>query len=288
MDDATQETIRSNRDVWDAWTKIHVGSAFYDVASFKNGVRPVRIAEYERQEVGSVEGKSLLHLQCHFGLDTLSWARLGAKVTGLDFSEEAIAAARNLAAEVGVAATFVQSDIYRAPEVLAEQFDIVYTSGGVLGWLPDIVGWARVAAGFVRPGGFLYITEIHPVALVWEDEGVEPGELRLRYPYWSHSDPIRIEVKGSYADREAPTEGLVEYGWDHSMGEIITSLANEGLRIEFLHEFDFVRWPVEFLAESEDGRYRLPPGSKGQLPLFFSLKASKPLWAPLERLPEVL
>jgi SAM-dependent methyltransferase len=276
MDDATRDTIRSNRDVWDAWTKIHVGSAFYDVASFKNGERPVRIADYEREEVGSVTGKTLLHLQCHFGMDTLSWARLGATVTGLDFSEEAIAAARALAAEVGIPATFVQSDVYRAPEVLDEQFDIVYTSSGVLGWLPDIVGWARVAAGLVRPGGFLYITEIHPVALVWEDEGVEPGELRLRYPYWSHSDPIRIEVKGSYADREAPTEGLVEYGWDHSMGEIVTSLANEGLRIEFLHEFDFVPWPVEFLAESEDGRYRLPPGSMGQLPLFFSLKASRP------------
>jgi SAM-dependent methyltransferase len=277
MDDATQDTIRSNRDVWDTWTKIHVGSAFYDVASFKNGQRPIRIADYEREEVGSVEGKTLLHLQCHFGLDTLSWARLGATVTGLDFSEEAIAAARTLAAEVGIPATFVQSDVYRAPEVLAEQFDIVYTSNGVLGWLPDIVGWARVAAGFIRAGGFLYITEIHPVALVWEDEGVEPGELRLRYPYWSHPDPIRIEVKGSYADHEAPTEGLVEYGWDHSLGEIVTSLANEGLRIEFLHEFDFVRWPVEFLAKSEDGRYRLPPGTKGQLPLLFSLKASKPL-----------
>jgi len=270
------ETIRSNRDVWDAWTKIHVGSEFYDVASFKNGERPIRIADYEREEVGSVEGKTLLHLQCHFGLDTLSWARLGATVTGLDFSAAAIEAARTLAAEVGIPATFVQSDVYSAAEVLDEQFDIVYTSSGVLGWLPDIVGWARVAVHFVRPGGFLYITEIHPVALVWEDEGVEPGELRLRYPYWSHADPIRIEVQGSYADREAATEGLVEYGWDHSLGEIVTSLANEGLRIEFLHEFDFVRWPVEFLAQGEDGRFRLPEGSKGQLPLFFSLKASKP------------
>ena len=270
------EAIRSNRDVWDAWTKIHVGSEFYDVESFKNGARPIRIADYEREEVGRVEGKTLLHLQCHFGLDTLSWARLGATVTGLDFSQEAIAAARGLAAEVGIPATFVQSDVYRGPEALDEQFDIVYTSGGVLGWLPDIVGWARVAAGFIRPGGFLYITEIHPVALVWEDEGVEPGELRLRYPYWSHADPIRMEVQGTYADRAAPTEGLVEYGWDHSLGEIVTSLANEGLRIEFLHEFDFVRWPVVFLAEGEDGRYRLPAGSKGELPLFFSLKASKP------------
>jgi SAM-dependent methyltransferase len=271
------EALKSNRETWNVWTKIHVESEFYDVASFKNGERPIRIAAYEREEVGSVEGKSLLHLQCHFGLDTLSWARLGATVTGIDFSEAAIAAARELSTEVGVPATFIESDLYLAPSVLNEEFDVVYTSGGVLGWLPDIAGWGRVAAHFVRPGGFLYITEVHPVAQVFADEGVEPGELRLAYPYWSHAEPIRIEQRGSYADPDAPTEGLVEFGWDHSLGEIVTSLADAGLRIEFLHEFDFVRWPVEYLARSEDGRYRLPAGSKGELPLFFSLKASKSL-----------
>jgi SAM-dependent methyltransferase len=270
------EALRSNRELWNAWTKIHVGSAFYDVPSFRNGERPIRLADYEREEVGSVEGKTLLHLQCHFGLDTLSWARLGATATGIDFSDEAIATAGGLAGELGIPATFIQSDLYRLPEVLDEQFDIVYTSGGVLGWLPDIAGWGRVAAHFVRPGGFLYVTEIHPVADVFENEGVEPGELRLAYPYWSHPEPLRFEVKGSYADRAAPTDGLVEYGWDHSLGEILTSLADAGLRLEFLHEFDFVRWPVDFLVESADGRWRLPDGSKGSLPLFFSLKATKP------------
>lgn len=270
------EALRRNRELWDAWTKIHVASAFYDVASFRNGERPIRVADYEREEVGSVEGKSLLHLQCHFGLDTLSWARLGATVTGIDFSEEAIAAARGLAVDLKIPATFIVSDLYRLPDVLHEQFDIVYTSCGVLGWLPDIAVWGRVAAHFVRPGGFLYLTEIHPVAQVFENEGVEPGELRLAYPYWSHPEPLRFEVKGSYADREAPTDGLVEYGWDHSLGEILTSLAGAGLRLEFLHEFDFVRWPIDFLAQSEDGRWRLPDGSKGSLPLFFSLKAIKP------------
>lgn len=270
------DPLRSNRKLWDAWTKINVASAFYDVASFRDGDRPVRLADYEREEVGSVEGKTLLHLQCHFGLDTLSWARLGAIVTGIDFSEQAIAAARGLAGELGIPATFVRSDLYRLPEVLHEQFDVVYTSSGALGWLPDIAAWGRVAAHFVRPGGFLYVTEIHPVAQVFENEGVEPGELRLAYPYWSHAEPLRFEVKGSYADREAATEGLVEYGWDHSLGEIVTSLADAGLRLEFLHEFDFVRWPVDFLVESEGGRWRLPEGSKGSLPLFFSLKATKP------------
>ena len=270
------EALRSNRELWDAWTKIHVASAFYDVPSFRTGERGIRLADYERDEVGSVEGRTLLHLQCHFGLDTLSWARLGATATGIDFSDEAIAAARGLAGELGIPATFIRSDLYRLPEVLDEQFDIVYTSGGVLGWLPDIATWGRVAAQYVRPGGFLYVTEIHPVAQVFENEGVEPGELRLAYPYWSHAEPLRFEVKGSYADREAATEGLVEYGWDHSLGEILTSLADAGLRLEFLHEFDFVRWPVEFLVEGEDGRWRLPAGSKGSLPLFFSLKVTKP------------
>jgi SAM-dependent methyltransferase len=270
------DELRSNRDLWDAWTRIHLGSAFYDVASFRSGERPVRVADYEREEVGSVEGRTLLHLQCHFGLDTLSWARLGATVTGVDFSGVAIDAARMLAAELGLSATFVQSELARLPAVLDGQFDIVYTSCGVLGWLPDIRSWGRVAAHFVRPGGFLYLTEIHPVAQVFAEDGVAPGELRLAYPYWSHPEALRFEVQGSYADRDAPTPGLVEYGWDHSLGEIVTSLADAGLRIEFLHELDFVRWPLGFLVEGADGRWRLPDGTKGNLPLFFSLKATKP------------
>jgi SAM-dependent methyltransferase len=269
------EALRSNRELWDAWTKIHIGSDFYDVESFRNGERPIRVADYERDEVGSVEGRTLLHLQCHFGLDTLSWARLGATVTGVDFSEEAIVAARGLAADVGIPATFVRSDVDGLPEVLDERFDIVYTSCGVLGWLPDIAGWGRVAAHFVRPGGFLYVTEIHPVALAFDDEGVAPGELRLAYPYWSHRDPIRTDGR-SYADPEAPTDGLVAHSWDHSLGEIVTSIADAGLRLEFLHEFDFVRWQLPFLVEGVDGRWRLPEGSEGELPLFFSLKATKP------------
>jgi SAM-dependent methyltransferase len=273
------EALGRNRELWNAWTKIHVGSAFYDVASFRSGERPIRLADYEREEVGSVAGRTLLHLQCHFGLDTLSWARLGATVTGADFSEEAIMAARVLAAEVGLDATFVLSDLDGLPDILHEQFDIVYTSGGVLEWLPDVLSWGRVAAHFVRPGGFFYMTEIHPVAQVFENEGVAPGELRLAYPYWSHPEPLRFEVTGSYADREASTDGLVEYGWDHSLGEILSSLADAGLRLEFLHEFDSVPWRLDFLVEGPDGRWRLPDGSRGNLPLFFSLKATKPAGA---------
>jgi SAM-dependent methyltransferase len=271
-----EDALRDSRRLWDRWTEINAGSEFYDVASFRDGGRPIGLADYEREEIGPVEGKSLLHLQCHFGLDTLSWARLGAHVTGADFSEAGIAAAQTLAAELELPATFVVANLYDLPTVLDGQFDVVYTSRGVLGWLPDIDGLARVAAHFVKPGGFFYVTAIHPVAQVFEGEGVEPGELRLAFPYWSHQQSLRFDVKGSYADPTASTEGLVEHGWDHSLGEIVTALIDAGLHVDFLHEFDFVDWPVGFTVQGEDGRWRLPPTSKGELPLFFSLKATKP------------
>jgi SAM-dependent methyltransferase len=198
-------------------------------------------------------------------------------VTGADFSEEAIAAARTLADETGIPGTFIRSNLYDLPAGLEGTFDIVYTSKGVLGWLPDIPAWARVVAHFVAPGGVFYITEVHPVTQVFDDEDVAPGDLRLAYPYWSHAEPLRFEPHGSYADPDAPTEGLVEFGWDHSLGEIITSLIDAGLRIEFVHEFPFVEWPSPFLEEGTDGRWRLPPGTKGELPLWFSLRATKPI-----------
>ena len=135
--------------------------------------------------------------------------------------------------------------------------------------------WARVAAQFVKPGGFFYVTEIHPVAQVFDDDdGVT--ELRLRYPYFSHDDPMVFKIEGSYADRTAKVAQDVEYGWNHGLGEIVTSLVKAGLRIEFLHEFPFNEWPVSFLEPAADGTYRLPPENDGRLPLFFSLKASKP------------
>jgi SAM-dependent methyltransferase len=273
------EYLASNRRVWDAWTKIHLESAFYDVDSFRNGERPVRIKDYEREEIGDVTGKTLLHLQCHFGLETLSWARLGATVTGADFSPEAIAAARSLAGDVGIPATFICSNVYDLPAVLdgGAGFDIVYTSHGVLGWLPDIDGWARVVEHFIKPGGMFYIAEGHPVAMAFENEGVEPGELRLQYPYWTHREPISLEVHGSYADRQAPTDGLVEHGWDHGLGEIVTALAQAGLRIDFLHEFPFSIWNLDFTVQGPDGRFRLPGDMDGRLPLSFSLKATKPV-----------
>lgn len=164
MSDTNDTGMQANRRHWDELVSIHLRSEFYDVASFVGGRST--LLSIESEEVGDVTDKTLLHLQCHFGMDTLSWARVGATVTGVDFSGEAVKAARRLADEVGLAerASFIESNIYALPDNLSGQFDVVFTSYGVLGWLPDIEGWARVAAHFVKPGGFFYIAEVHPFA----------------------------------------------------------------------------------------------------------------------------
>jgi SAM-dependent methyltransferase len=262
--------IAENQALWDEWTAIHETSEFYRLDEFRAG--GIRIRPYEIEEIGPVDGQSLLHLQCHFGIDTLSWARLGARVTGADFSPAAI----ELASRLAIEARFVRSTLDDLPDVLEGEFDVVYTSGGVLGWLPDIRRWAQVAAHFVRPGGRFYITEIHPVAQVFEDDGVGPGELVPRYPYWEHREPLSFPVQGSYADRTAHLSATEEHGWDHGLGEIVTALIEAGLEIRSLREYPFVRWELPFLIRADDGTWRLPPTVKGELPLFFSVLARKP------------
>jgi SAM-dependent methyltransferase len=268
-------SIAANRSLWDAWTAIHAAGEFYDLEGFKAG--GVRLRPYEIEMIGDVAGKTLLHLQCHFGIDTLSWARLGARVTGADLSPAAVELARSLADELGFPeARFVQSNLYDLPDVLDGRFDVVYTSRGVLNWLPDIAAWARVVAHFVAPDGTFFITEAHPVMNVFENEDVQPGELRLVYPYWEHATPLTFEVKGSYADRDAEVRDQVEHSWDHGLGEIVTALMEAGLVVTALVEHPFLDWKVDFLVEDEAGKYRLPPGTAGELPLMFSLKATKP------------
>jgi ubiquinone/menaquinone biosynthesis C-methylase UbiE len=272
-----EASFASNQRLWDAWTKLHVEGEFYDVAGFREG--GLRVRPYEIAALGDVTGKTLLHLQCHFGLDTLSWARLGATVTGVDFSSAAIAFARELATDLGFdTARFIESNVYQLPVRLGDEFDIVYTSRGVLGWLPDIRGWARVVARFVKPGGRFYVSEAHPVFQAFENEGVEPGELRLQYPYWEHGNPLIFDVHGSYADPSADLgEEHKEHGWDHGLGEIVTALIDAGLRIDRLEEQPFLEWPADFLVEREPGSgvYVLPEGP-GELPLMFSVLATKP------------
>lgn len=271
-------SFAANQALWEAWTAVHAAGDFYDLDGFRAG--GIRLRDDEVAAVGDVRGRSLLHLQCHFGIDTLSWARLGARVTGADFSPAAIRLAQELAADLGFEdARFVESNVYELPDRLDGVFDVVYTSRGVLGWLPDIRAWARVVAHFVAPGGTFFITEIHPVAQVFENEGVAAGELRLAYPYWEHRDPLVFDVKGSYADPDADVGVHKEHGWDHGLGEIVSALVDAGLRIDSLEEHPYLDWGADFLVETPpgSGRYRLPPDSPGELPLMFSLRASKPI-----------
>lgn len=266
------DAVEANRRLWEARTPVHVASSYYDVAGFVAGRRGLH--ELEIAEVGDVTGKDLLHLQCHFGLDTLSWARRGARVTGVDFSAAAVAEARRLAAECGLDARFIESDLYRLPEVLDAGFDVVFTSYGALCWLPDMARWAEVAASFVRPGGFLYIAEMHPTAMIFSDEpGVET--LEVGYPYWTPDRPLRFEEQGTYADHEAPIR-LPEYVWNHGLGDIVTAVIDAGLVVEFLHEHDrTVTRHLPFLERGDDGWWRLPATMPAQ-PLLFSLRAHRP------------
>jgi SAM-dependent methyltransferase len=265
--DGMDEHLASNRALWDEWAEVNARSAFYDLEEFKRG--GIRLRDYELEEIGPVTGKTLLHLQCHFGIDSLSWARLGATVTGIDFSERAIELATGVAAELGLDASFIRSDVYELPTHLDGDFDVVYTSRGALCWLPRIRPWADVVARFVRPGGFLYVTEAHPILWAYEDD------FTLKYPYWEHEQPVEIEVRGSYADPTAEVRTEREYSWNHGLGEIVTALAQAGLRIEFLHEWPFVEWEVPFL-EKRDGRWWMPGELDGRMPLMYSLKAMKP------------
>lgn len=249
-------------------------SRFYDVPGFLAGkctLLPIEIAELGAE----VAGRSLVHLQCHFGLDTLSWARRGARVTGVDFAPRAIAKARELAALAEIDARFVESEVTRAPEALGgETFDLVYTSWGVLCWLPDLRAWARAVSALLRPGGTFYLVELHPTMLLFEQS---PGRaLERTYGYFRSPEPIVEDGDGTYADRSAHLRHKRRYSWIYELGAVVNALVDAGLRIERLNEHDGACAPLfPSLVRHEDGLYRLPPGEPS-LPLSFSIRATKP------------
>lgn len=267
VDRRMDDYLDTNRQLWDAWVKAHVDSDFYDVAAFKAGATSLQAVE--REELTDVRGKTLLHLQCHFGMDTLSWAREGALVTGVDFSPDAIRLARALAEETGLAAAFIESDVYGLPEKLNAQFDIVFTSYGVLIWLPDLDHWAQVVAHFLKPGGTFYIVEFHPILEVFD----EP-EGDLRRSYFPTPEPTLWHSDGSYGAPNAEIS-LASYQWAHPLGEVVTALVQAGLRIEYLHEFPYSLFDCfPYLEEHAPGRYGLK-GRPNTIPLVFSLRATR-------------
>lgn len=259
-----------NLELWNEITPIHARSAFYDVPGFKAGRNTLK--SIELGEVGDVKGKSLLHLQCHFGMDTLSWARLGASVTGVDFSDKAIEQANTLSQELGVPARFICCNIYDLPRLLEGQFDIVYTSYGVLCWLPDLSKWGAIISHFLRPGGFFYVVEGHPVLSVFDNSNTAT-RLEVTQSYFHNSEPIRWEPEGDYAERDAEVTHF-SYEWTHSLGDIVNALIDAGLRIEFLHEFPMSSYYWSpFTKQDKNGWWRT---DQGRIPMTFSVKAIKP------------
>ncbi len=261
--------LEANRRRWDEMVALNAASREYDLEGFKRG--RVRLSALERREVGSVRGKSLLHLQCHFGIDTMCWARLGARATGVDFSPAAIRLARELAEELDLDARFLLSDVYRLPRVLHARFDVVYTSMGVLCWLPDLRRWGRVIRRFLKRGGVFYLLDSHPVAHVLANEPGGNGP-ELVAPYFPGERPERFVPDWS----KAPIKERVQYNWQHTIEEILGSLLDAGLRIEFVHEFPFTFWK-EFpsLRQGRDGWWR-PAKGPGRVPLMMSVRACKP------------
>lgn len=265
----TKDYLNTNKAHWNERVSIHKKSELYNLEEFKKGKN--KLHSLEREELGDIKGKSILHLQCHFGMDTLSLEMLGANVTGVDFSEEAIKAAVKLRDELGLKSEFILSDIYSLPEKLNKIFDVVYTSYGVLIWLPDIQEWGNIISHFLKPGGYLYMAEVHPSSMMFGNSGSD-RKLEIKYPYFKQSEPIKFDEEGTYAERNAKTVNNITYEWTHSLSDIFMSLINAGLKIDFFHEHKFTVWQqFPWMNKCEDGYYRMDE----EIPLLFSLKAVK-------------
>ena len=265
--------IQGNKELWNEWADINYHSASYDVPGFMAQRDVFPEGDIVREGVGDVAGKSLLHLQCHFGKDTLRFALLGAQVTGIDFSERAITYARDLATQMQLPTTFIQSDLYELPQHLKGQFDVVFTSHGVLGWLPDLERWGAIVAQFLKPGGIFFIVEGHPTMYLFDDETTD---LRVKYTYFYSDEPIITAPHvGNYADPNAQITHP-EYGWQHSMADIVNALLSHGLQIEYLREYPFMSWQgFPALIADDHGNWTMPP-DQPQLPLSFAIRAHKP------------
>lgn len=255
-----------NRKLWNAKVDSHLKSDFYFVDEFLKG--RTSLNSIELALLGDIKDKKLLHLQCHFGQDSISLSRLGAKVTGVDLSDKALEAAQDLAKKCGTDTQFVLSDIYDLPNVLHERFDIVYTSYGVIGWLPDLEKWARVIAHFLNPGGKLILVEFHPVVWMYDDDFTF-----VKYSYFN--DEVISQISdGTYADRTAEI-AEEEISWNHPTADVFTGVLQANLEIRSFQEYNWSPYPCfRHTEEFEKGKFRLAPfGNK--IPLVFSLVAQK-------------
>ena len=255
-----------NRHSWNNRVDVHFDSDFYDTKSFIEGRSSLN--DIERKLIGDLNGKSVLHLQCHFGQDTISLSRLGATATGVDFSDRAIARARELAAITDADCDFICCDIYDLPNHLDRSYDMVFASYGTIGWLPDIDKWASIVSRFLKPGGRLVFAEFHPVLWMFDDDFQT-----IKYRYFN-ADAIHEVEEGTYADADAPIKQEC-MSWNHGLAEVVNALLKNGLRIESLEEYDYSPYNCfNGAVEVAPGKFQIEQfGDK--VPMVYSLSATK-------------
>lgn len=261
-----KDYIALNKDSWNRRTEYHVKSEFYDMDNFLKG--NTSLNPIEEALLGNLNGKSVLHLQCHFGQDSISLSRMGANVVGVDLSDKAIDTAKQIASQTNSSAQFICCDIYDLPQHLDQQFDIVFTSYGTIGWLPDLNKWAGIVSKYLKPGGQFVFAEFHPVVWMFDNDFEKVG-----YNYFNTGAIIETET-GTYADREADLEQ--EYVcWNHSLSEVVGSLIRNSLTIRSFEEYDYspyncFRHTIEF----EPKKYRIAH-LDNKIPMVYSLVATK-------------
>ena len=261
------KAFTTNRETWNKKVAIHAASDFYNVDNFKKGASSLNV--FELDALGDVSGKSLLHLQCHFGQDTMSWQRLGANCTGVDISDGAIKLARELNEELDLDAKFVCCNVLDTSDHISEKFDIIFTSYGTIGWLPDLRPWAKMIAERLKEGGVFYIADFHPIAWMY-DYTVSPPVMKYGY---QQKEVIYDEYEGTYTDDGGEKMVSKEYWWNHGFSELLNALAESGLRIEYLKEHESSPYDIfPGLVKNEDGLYELPDSL---YPLLFEVKALK-------------
>lgn len=261
-----QDYFNINKQSWNKKVDIHLESDFYNQAAFLKGKNS--IPEIDLQLFGDVKGKSILHLQCHFGQDSLSLARMGAKVTGVDISDKAIETAQKINNQLNLDAQFICCNVYDTLEYVNEKFDIVYTSYGTIGWLPDLDKWAKIISKCLKPNGKFIFVEFHPVVWMFDDDFKE-----IKYHY--HNEKTIIDNNtGTYANKEANIQ--TDYvGWNHSLAEVFSSLLNNGLQIEHFNEYDFSPYNCfNETIEFEKGKFRIKH-LENKIPMVYSLIAKK-------------
>nr|WP_246461027.1 class I SAM-dependent methyltransferase [Nocardia transvalensis] len=256
---------------------MHAASPDYALQRFR--ADPAFVSDtvrFDLPRLGDVAGLRGVHLQCHLGTDTISLARLGATMTGLDFSEAAVRHARDLAEQSGAAVDFVRADVYDAVEALgSEGFDLVFTGIGALCWLPDIRRWARTVAGLLRPGGRLFLRDGHPFAQALDESRTDC--LAIGYPYFETAEPMVCEEDGTYVTTDGSLTHTVTHQWNHGIGEIVSAVMDAGLALTGLDEHDSAPWPVlpDRMVRGDDGEWRLAE-HRERMPFTFTLRARKP------------